>query len=62
MWRLTPPTKTTFGLSILAIAVGIVLQLGLVELEIFEDLEDLAFWITAAGGGLLTIGVLFRKI
>ncbi len=63
--RLTPPTKATFGLSLLAIAVGIVLHLGVVDLTDIADVtnaEDYAFWITAGGGILMAIGVLFKRI
>ncbi len=62
MWRLSPPTKTTFFIGMLAIVAGVLIQLGLVTLAEIEDLEDPAFWITAAGGGVLTIGVLFKRI
>ncbi len=63
--RLTPPTKATFGLSLLAIAIGIVLHLGVVDLADLADVtnaEDYAFWLTAGGGILMAIGVLFRRI
>ena len=62
MWRLSPPTRTTFGVAVLAMAAGVVMQLGLVDLADVEELEDPAFWVTAAGGVLLTLGVVFKRI
>ncbi len=58
MFRLTPPTNATFAISVIAIAAGVVAWTGTIDL----GSADLAFWLTAGGGILLTLGVLFRKI
>ncbi len=62
MFRLTPPTRATFGLSLLLIALGIVIQLGFVDAADLTDFEDVAFWITAGGGILMAVGVLFKRV
>lgn len=62
MFRLTPPTKSTFGLAIAAIVAGIAVQLGVVDAADLTDFEDVAFWLTAGGGLLMALGVLFKRI
>lgn len=53
--HLTPPKKIVFYITTLAIIVGAVLFL-------FTDSSDLGFWITFAGGALLTISVSMKGI
>lgn len=55
--RLSPPTTGTFTLAVLAIAAGIGIRLGWVEV-----LTDYDFWLVTAGAGLLIIGVVFKRI
>ncbi len=62
MPRLTPPTRNTFALSLLAIAIGVVLQLDLVDVAVIDDVEEHAFWFAAGGGAFMALGVLFKRI
>lgn len=55
--RLTPPSTLTFTLAVLAIVAGVASHLGYVD-----DIQRWSFWLTAAGGGLLVLGVTFRKL
>ncbi len=57
--RLTPPTKTTFGLSFLAILVGILTS---EELGLVSDYTEISFWALAGGAILLVLGVVFNRI
>lgn len=57
--RLTPPTKSTFGTSLLLIVIGI---LASPEIGLVEELGDVSFWALAAGAVLLTLGVVFNRI
>ena len=57
--RLTPPTKTTFGLSLLAIVVGLITS---DELELVTGYTEYSFWALAGGAVLLVLGVVFNKI
>lgn len=57
--RLTPPTKTTFGLSFLAILVGILTS---EELGLISGYAEMSFWTLAGGAGLLVLGVVFNRI
>lgn len=57
--RLTPPTKVTFGLSLLAIVVGIVTS---EEVGLISGFTEYSFWALAGGAILLVIGVVFNKI
>jgi uncharacterized membrane protein YadS len=52
--RLTPPTKNVFYISVLAMIVGLVLYLFM------DDMKDLGYYITLAGGALLTAGVALK--
>ncbi len=55
--RLTPPTKRTFGIALVLLAVGIAMWVAG-----SEDLTEVAFWATAAGGVLLVLGSVFNRI
>lgn len=57
--RLTPPKMVTFVVSAIAILLGILMdpQIGLIG-----GYENLAFWLLAGGGVLLSIGVMFEGI
>lgn len=57
--RLTPPTKITFGLSLLAIVVGILTS---DELGLVTGNTEYSFWALAGGAVLLVLGVVFNKI
>ncbi len=57
--RLTPPTKATFGLSLLAIVFGIVAS---DELGLLTEFTEYSFWALAGGAVLLVLGVVFNKI
>jgi hypothetical protein len=52
--RLTAPTKNVFYISILAMVVGLVLYLFM------EDMKDLGYYVTLAGGALMTAGVALK--
>ncbi len=54
--RLTPPKKIVFYISALAMLVGLVFYL------FFDDMKDLGYWLTFAGGALLTAGVSMKGI
>ncbi len=62
MLRMTPPTKATFWLSVLAIAAGIVLHLDFVDVAGVTNPDEYAFWLSTGGGILLVVGVLFKRI
>ncbi len=55
--RLSPPTNRTFILALAALVGGIFLWVGLPDAP-----RELAFWLTAAGGLLLTLGSIFNRI
>jgi hypothetical protein len=55
--RLTPPTTGTFTLAVLAIAAGIGVRLGWVDV-----LTDYDFWLVTGGAVLLMLGVVFKRI
>jgi hypothetical protein len=55
--RLTPPTTGTFTLAVLAIAAGIGVRLGWVDV-----LTDYDFWLVTGGAILLVLGVVFKRI
>ena len=57
--RLTPPTKTTFGLSLVAIVAGIIAS---DELGLVTGYTEYSFWVLAGGAVLLVVGVVFNKI
>lgn len=57
--RLTPPTKATFGLSLLAIVAGIIVS---DELGLVSGYTEYSFWAVAGGAVLLVLGVVFNKI
>jgi hypothetical protein len=52
--RLTPPTKNVFYISVLAMIVGLVLYLFM------DDMKDLGYYVTLAGGALMTAGVALK--
>ena len=56
--RLSPPTSKTFWPAVGALALGIVLWVVPIE----DVSPDVAFWLTAAGGVMLMLGVVFNKI
>ena len=56
--RLSPPTVKTFWPAFGSIAAGIVLWVAPIE----DVAPDVAFWLTAAGGVMLVLGSVFRKI
>ena len=55
--RLTPPTTGTFTLAVLAIAAGIGVRMGWVDV-----LDGYDFWLVTGGAALLLVGVIFRKV
>lgn len=55
--RLTPPTTGTFTLAVLAIAAGIGVRMGWVDV-----LDGYDFWLVTGGAVLLLIGVIFKKV
>lgn len=52
--RLTAPTKMVFYVSVLAMVVGLVLYLFM------DDMKDLGYYVTLAGGALMTAGVALK--
>jgi hypothetical protein len=54
--RLTSPKKIVFYISVVAMLVGLVFYL------FFDDMKDLGYWVTFAGGALLTAGVAMKGI
>ena len=57
--RLSPPTNRTFFPALGLIVIGIVLW---VVPGVGNISPDVAFWAVAAGGVLLVLGSVFRKI
>jgi hypothetical protein len=57
--RPTPPTKTTFGLSLLAIVAGIVTS---DEIGLVTGFVEYSFWLLAGGAVLLVLGVVFNRL
>ncbi len=55
--RLTPPTAGTFTLAVLAVAAGIGIRLGWVDV-----LADYDFWLVTGGALLMVLGVMFKRI
>ena len=56
--RLSPPTSKTFWPAFGALALGILLWVAPID----DVSPDVAFWLTAAGGIMLVLGSMFRKI
>ncbi|MBW3666860.1 MAG: hypothetical protein KY394_04615 [Actinobacteria bacterium] len=56
---LTPPKTVTFAISAIAIVLGILMD---PEIGLITGYENLAFWLLAGGGVLLSVGVLFKGI
>ena len=54
--RLTPPKKNVFYISVLAMVVGLVFYL------FFEDLKDVGYYVTLAGGVLLSASVAMKGL
>jgi hypothetical protein len=54
--RLTPPKKIVFYISVAAMLLGLVFYL------FFDDMKDLGYWVTFAGGALLTVSVSMKGI
>lgn len=54
--RLTPPKKIVFYIAALAMLVGLVFYL------FFDDMKDLGFYVTFAGGALLTASVALKGL
>ncbi len=57
--RLSAPTGRTFGIAIVALAAGIVLRGGWLGISASPDVT---YWLTAGGGILLVLGVVFNRI
>jgi hypothetical protein len=55
--RLTPPTTGTFTLAVLAVAAGVGIHLGWVDVLTAYD-----FWLVTGGAALLILGVVFKRI
>lgn len=55
--RLTPPTTGTFTLAVLAIAAGVGIHMGWVDV-----LNDYDFWLVTGGALLMILGVMFKRI
>lgn len=54
--RLTPPKKIVFYISVAAMLIGLVFYL------FFDDLKDAGYYVTLAGGVLLTAGVSMKGV
>jgi hypothetical protein len=54
--RLTPPKKIIFYISVAAMLLGLVFYL------FFGDLKDVGYYVTLAGGALLTVSVSMKGI
>lgn len=54
--RLTPPKKIVFYISALAMLVGLVLYLFM------DDMADLGYYVTLAGGVLLAASVSMKGL
>lgn len=57
--RLSAPTRKTFLLALAMIALGVVLWITAGD---GDGTADVAYWLTAGGGGLLVLGSLFNRI
>lgn len=57
--NLTPPKTVTFVVSGVAILLGILMD---PEIALIAGYENLAFWLLAGGGVLLSLGVMFKGI
>lgn len=55
--RLTPPTTGTFTLAVLAVAAGVGIRMGWVDV-----LVDYDFWLVTGGAVLMIVGVIFKRI
>lgn len=56
--RLSPPTSKTFWPAVGTLVLGIALWFTPIE----DVSPDVAFWLAAAGGIMLTLGTVFNKI
>ncbi len=57
--RLTPPTTPVFVIAVIALALGILLHLGVVSIA---ALQPFTFWLAAGAALLLAAGALFRGV
>lgn len=57
--NLTPPKMVTFVISAIAIVLGILMD---PEVALIGGYENLAFWLLAGGGVLMSLGVMFRGV
>jgi len=55
--RLSAPKAVIFLISVILLVVGLLLWIGVIRVA---DLP--AYWITFAGGALLTLGCLFKGL
>jgi len=59
MPRLSAPTRNTFSIAIVAIVVGIILWMDVLDLGVDPEI---AYWTTTGGAVLLLIGNVFNKL
>jgi hypothetical protein len=57
--KLSAPTFVVFLISVILIVVGLLMALGVLSLG---SLNLHTYWITFAGGALLTLGCLFKGL
>ena len=57
--RLSAPTNRTFSIAAVLLVAGIAAHLGYLG-DLLSSSQE--FWLTAAGGLLLAIGAMFRKL
>lgn len=57
--RLNPPKTLTFVISAVAILLGILMD---PEVAVITGYENVAFWLLAGGGVLLSLGVLVKGL
>lgn len=57
--NLNPPKTVTFVISAIAIVLGILVH---PEVALIAGSENLAFWLLAGGGVLLSLGVLVKGL
>ncbi|MGH8946398.1 MAG: hypothetical protein ACRDVL_09620 [Acidimicrobiia bacterium] len=57
--RLSPPKTVTFVIAALAILFGILTD---PEIGLITGYENLAFWLLAGGGVLMSLGVMLKGV
>lgn len=59
MLRLSAPTRRTFSIAIVAIAIGIILWIDPLDLKVDREI---AYWLTTGGALFLLVGNLFNRL